>query len=239
MPSKTRLRSLALCLVALPLALSACDVGSDDAGAVGPDAGAAVPGFESAADLEATDLEPGMELYDWPTSELAPEVESSYHRMHASDANLYKLRHGCYDGGLNLRWSCQSANDGGSLNVHHKRRVGTNDTETADNNGYLWGECVSLVKAVAHSNAVTSQWRPGTGVFDGIPSGTIIATFPGGRYSGHTAVFLRYVRNSSHRVIGMRVADQNWGARKVRRHVITKGGSGVSNASNYRVVRVP
>ena len=238
MLSNTRFYSLVLSALALPLALSACDVGADPGDAVGPDAGAA--GFEPAANLEATDLEPGMEVFDWPADQMAAELESAgRHRMHASSSNLYKLRHGCYDGGLNLRWSCSSANDGGSLAVNHKRRVGTNDTETADNNGYLWGECVSLVKAVAHSNAVTSQWRPGNNVFKGIPSGTIIATFPGGRYSGHTAVFLRYVRSSSGKVIGIRVADENWGARKVRRHVISKGGSGVSNASNYRVVQAP
>jgi len=75
-------------------------------------------------------------------------------------------------------------------------------------------------------------------VFTGLRSGTAIATFPGGHYFGHAAIFLGVVRNSAGTAIGIRVADQNWGARIVKRHVIYRSGSGVADADNFHAILV-
>lgn len=179
------------------------------------------------------DLSGDMTEVDMPVS---GELFSA-HRLMATDFNLHVFRDGCYRD-HKLDWSCASNIDGSDAHFTHKREVGSNDTQTADNGGNLWGECVSLVKAATKSNVVTGDWSPGANVFDGLARGTAIATFPGGHYSGHTAILLGYVKSGGH-VIGIRVADQNWLGANVKRHIIRKGGSGVSNANNYQAVVVP
>jgi len=179
------------------------------------------------------DLTLDMEELDLPD---ATELTAG-HRILATAPNLEIFRHGCYNGVV-LDWSCGTGIDGRNAHFSHKRETGSNATEVADNFGGFWGECVSLVKAATKNNAVTSSWRRGANVFDGLAAGTAIATFPGGRYSGHTAILLSYVKSGG-KVVGMRVADQNWLAREVKRHVIRKGGSGVANANNYFAVLVP
>jgi hypothetical protein len=168
---------------------------------------------------------------------VAPNVE---HRLLATAANLHTLRFGCVGGDDDneLDWSCSDGNDGANADFTHKRKVGSNQTEVADDGDNYWGQCVSLVKAAAKSTVVTADWKPGLGVFAGLARGTAIATFPGGHYDGHTAILLGYVEQDG-KVIGMRVGDQNWGAMVVRRHVIYREGSGVLNADNYNAVLVP
>ena len=167
-----------------------------------------------------------------------PEIiASTLHRIYATDANLHKLSHGCFSGGT-FDWDCGSDLDGHHAAFTHKMRVGTNNTEVADNGGTFWGECVSLVKAATKNNTTTSGWVEGSGVFTGLRSGTAVATFSNGHYFGHTAIFLGYVKNSSGATVGIRVADQNWGARIVKRHVIYRSGSGVADADRYHAILV-
>jgi len=190
-------------------------------------------------DLTAAEEEVDLAPLDEPVDVAAAKL----HRIVATPFNLNIFRHGCYHSGL-LDWSCKSGDDGKDAHFTHKTEVGSNDVEVADNGGSFWGECVSLVKAATKSNVVTGDWRPGANVFaglpdHGLPSGTALATFPGGRYSGHTVIFLSYVRANGH-VTGMRVADQNWNGRTVKRHVIHReSGSSVANANNYFAVLVP
>jgi hypothetical protein len=179
------------------------------------------------------DITTGMDEVDMEAS----LERASGHRIVATPANLDLFKHGCYHSVV-LDWSCARGDDGRHANFTHKRETGANATEVADNFGGFWGECVSLVKAATKNNATTSTWRRGAGVFSGLASGTAIATFPGGHYSGHTAIFLSYVRSGGS-IVGIRVADQNWLAREVKRHVIRRTGSGVSDADNYFAVVVP
>jgi hypothetical protein len=84
-------------------------------------------------------------------------------------------------------------------------------TIMADYEGYYWGECVSMVKNLAHSTVVTDDWQRGRHVMNGgISSGTTIATFYWNsterryKYSGHAAIFREYT------IDGIMVWDQNW-----------------------------
>jgi len=139
-----------------------------------------------------------------------------------------------------MGWNCANNWDGAHARFTHRWEVPTNDVEVADNGGSYPGQCVSLVKAATKNNTVTADWRSGANVFDGLAPGTAIATFPGGRYYGHAAIFLAHVRNASGTIVGIRVADENWGRMVVKRHVIYKGsGSGVTNANNFHAILVP
>lgn len=180
------------------------------------------------------DLTGDMEEVELPVAE---ELARGMHRIRATDPNMTFFRRACHHGAP-LAWDCPSDIDGRHAHFSHKHETGSNDTEVADNGGTFWGECVSLVKAATKNNAVTSTWRPGANVFAGLPAGTAIATFPGGRYSGHTAILMGYVRSGGS-IIGIRVADQNWLARKVKRHIIRKTGTGVADAHDYFAVLVP
>lgn len=219
-----------LVVVSLLLA-TGCIVGEED------DVGS----LESASDDEVAlagdaDLQPGESELEG--EEALTLAAGSLHRIYATDANLHKLRNGCFGDGT-FDWDCPSNLDGHNANFVHKKRVGANSVEVADNGGTYWGECVSLVKAATKNNTVTGNWRQGSGVFSGLRSGTAIATFSGGRYVGHTAIFLSYVKNSAGATIGIRIADQNWGARIVKRHVLYKSGSGHADADAYYAVLVP
>src|SRR5215470_16352630 len=89
------------------------------------------------------DLTGDMVEVDMPA---APEQAAALHRITATDFNLHLLRAGCYHD-LKLDWACASQLDGRDAHFTHKREVGANDTEVADNFGGFWGQCVSLVKA--------------------------------------------------------------------------------------------
>ena len=73
-------------------------------------------------------------------------------------------------------------------------------TIMADYQGYWWGQCVSMVKNLAHSTVVTDNWYRGRHVTDGgVSPGTTIARFvwspTKGRYvynSGHATIFRQY-----------------------------------------------
>ena len=133
-------------------------------------------------------------------------------------------------------------------------------TIMADYGGNYWGECVSMVKNLAHNTVITDNWTRGRRVMNGgISSGTAIATFvwdsKKGRYVypssprlRHAAIFREYTYDSSHRINGMIVWDQNWYKNNkkppegiVAMHKISKTGSGisVSNANSYYVIQVP
>jgi len=125
-------------------------------------------------------------------------------------------------------------------------------TTMADYQGYWWGECVSMVKNLAHNTVTTSNWYRGGHVTDGgVSSGTTIARFAWspskGRYvydSGHAAIFRQYTYDSYGRINGMIVWDQNWYDNEndegiVAMHKISKTGSGgVSDANAYYVIQV-
>nr|HEX4315852.1 BPSL0067 family protein [Kofleriaceae bacterium] len=186
-------------------------------------------------DHDLVDGETMVEVPEQP--EPAAVTADALHRIYATDANLNIFRHGCFSD-TTFDWSCSSHLDGDHANFTHKERVDGNDVEVGDNSSLFWGECVSLVKAATKNNTTTSGWVEGAGVFTGLRSGTAIATFPGGHYDGHTAIFLGEVKNSAGAVVGMRIADQNWGARVVKRHVIYRTGSGVLNANSYHAILV-
>jgi hypothetical protein len=221
-------------LFALAATAAGCiDDGADDPGAEDTDPTVAAE-IAAAPDQDLADGETMLEVTD-ETPE--PFAESALHRIYATDADLHKFNHGCFGGGT-FDWNCSSNLDGSHADFRHKTRSGTNNTEVADNGGSYWGECVSLVKAATKNNTTTSGWVEGAGVFTGLRSGTAIATFPGGHYFGHAAIFLGVVRNSAGTAIGIRVADQNWGARIVKRHVIYRSGSGVADADNFHAILV-
>lgn len=126
-------------------------------------------------------------------------------------------------------------------------------TIMCDLKGYYWGECVSMVKNLAHSTVLTENWYRGGRVTDGgISSGTTIARFTKWnsaqkRYvynAGHAAIFREYTYDSSGRINGMMVWDQNRYTNKngqgiVAMHIIPKTGrGGVDDASSYYVVQV-
>jgi len=126
-------------------------------------------------------------------------------------------------------------------------------TIMADYGGNLWGQCVSMVKNLAHSTVATENWYRGSRVTDGgISSGATIATFAWssakGRYvyvyTGHAAIFRQYTYDSSGKINGMIVWDQNWyknekGEGIVAMHKISKTGyGGKSDANAYYVIQV-
>lgn len=70
------------------------------------------------------------------------------------------------------------------------------------------GECVTLVKKAAGITAPTKDWKKGKAVKGArLKMGTVIATFPGGKYSGHAALYLGQDAR------GIQVVDQ-WAERK-------------------------
>ena len=208
------------------------DDGSGDPGAEDTDA-TTLSEIASAGDHDVAIDETVVE----PADEQPEVIESSLHRIYATSGDLDKFLHGCFGGGT-FDWDCASNLDGHHADFTHKMRVGTNSTEVADNFGGYWGECVSLVKAATKNNTTTGGWVEGAGVFTGLRAGTAIATFPNGHYFGHTAIFLGYVKSASGATIGIRVADQNWGARVVKRHVIYRSGTGVADADHYHAILV-
>lgn len=115
-------------------------------------------------------------------------------------------------------------------------------TEVADNNGYYWGECVSLAKSLSKNNLGTNSWIKGNNVISSysVTPGTIVATFGAdGHYSGHVAIFASYLIVQG-QPIGINIWDQNYIAtHAVGKHTLMNTGSGVGDADNYYVVRVP
>jgi hypothetical protein len=126
-------------------------------------------------------------------------------------------------------------------------------TIMADYGGNLWGECVSMVKNLAHSSSGAASWYRGNRVVDGgVSPGTVVARFSWsptkGRYvyvdGNHATIFRQYIKDSSGKITGMMVWDQNWyknekGQGIVAMHIISKtGSSSVSDANTYYVVQV-
>lgn len=117
-------------------------------------------------------------------------------------------------------------------------------TTVADNNGWYWGECVSLGKALSKNNA--AGYQRGSNIMSSsmIQPGTVIATFrPDGTYdswggTGHVAIFRGYIYGGSGR-IGIQVWDQNYvSPYAVGRHNLMSSGVGVNDADNYYTVRI-
>lgn len=110
------------------------------------------------------------------------------------------------------------------------------------NAGYGY-QCVGLVKAVGiNFSGGTSTWVRGRNIVDRTPrKGYVIATFDSnGNYDfGHVAIVL--ATYDDHII----VIDQNWdgtGSNPVGQiyiHSIDFSGTGVSNATNYYIVRYP
>jgi hypothetical protein len=108
-----------------------------------------------------------------------------------------------------------------------------------------WGECVSMIKNLAHSTVATGSWSRGKRITDGgVSSGTTLATFvwssAKGRYvySGHAAIFREYTYDSYGKINGIMIWDQNWyknekGEGIVAMHKITK-----ASADAYYVIQV-
>ncbi|MFA6897545.1 MAG: BPSL0067 family protein [Patescibacteria group bacterium] len=127
-------------------------------------------------------------------------------------------------------------------------------TIMADYEGNHWGECVSMVKNLAHSTVVTGSWYRGGHVMDGgISPGTTIARFVWSseqqRYiyvsdgTCHAAIFREYTYDQNGNRNGIIVWDQNWWTNEndegiVMMHKISNAGSGLSDADNYYVIQV-
>lgn len=123
-----------------------------------------------------------------------------------------------------------------------KEVIGTG-VETADDQGYKPGECVSFVKALSHSKILTKNWIQGDHVIDtkDLAAGTVIATFnENHKYDGHAAVYIGPIKG------GFQVWDQNYvqsaknpndiGA--VGKHDITTSSRYTGKATNYYAVKV-
>ena len=125
--------------------------------------------------------------------------------------------------------------------------VSSGCTQVADNNGYYWGQCVSLCKALSKINRVTDDWIKGRKVVNGgVSQGAVIATFSansGTKFlsgSDHCAILKRYIKDSAGKITGIEVWDQNWGWKYlVKKHTISRYGSGVTDADNYYVLNIP
>ena len=114
------------------------------------------------------------------------------------------------------------------------------------------GQCVDFVKAVSNTaNIASGDWIRGNHVLSsgGIAQGTVIATFKSnGRYdswggTGHVAVFDRWhwtYSGGRWNIDGFYVWDANYVRSLLTgRHLLKQRSSGVNNANNYYVVRVP
>ena len=119
-------------------------------------------------------------------------------------------------------------------NVGGYYRIGNPSTGTA------W--CVDAVKSLSNNFRSTTYWVKGGQVTaGGVSPGVIIATFnSSGKYSGHVAVFKRYIRNSAGTITGIEVWDQNWSSPydyMFRKHVLYKTGTGLADADSYYWVK--
>ncbi len=183
-----------------------------------------------------------------PEEQLSSQEQGLQHRLTVGPENVEILRFGCYDGSSppRLSWKCPDAAntlDGSHLNTLCKRQIGSNDTELGTNAGFCDynHQCVDFVKAITRDHDPTSSWIQGDNV---IAAGTAnpgdaIATFTSGRYdSGHTGIFMSYLRNSAGTIIGFRMADMNWGTAAVTKHEFYRTGSGTSDADRYSFIRV-
>jgi len=89
--------------------------------------------------------------------------------------------------------------------------------------GQYCGECVSFYKVCSGDSRTTSQWVRGAHVKGAsLTPGTGIATFPGGKYQGHAAIYVG--QNGD----GIQVWDQ-WVGHPVSTRTIRWNGSGISN----------
>lgn len=109
-----------------------------------------------------------------------------------------------------------------------------------------WGQCVSFVKALSHSELSTYDWSSGSQVVatPDLKPGTVIATFNSkGEYANlpgesHAAVFSGFQRRNGV-ITGIIVWDQNYVQSKtVGKHVLPTSGNGENNALNYHVVEL-
>lgn len=105
------------------------------------------------------------------------------------------------------------------------------------------GWCVEAARSLANKNSVsTSRWIKGPRVTaGGVAPGTVIATFDSrNKYSGHAAILKRYLKNSTGKITGVEVWDQNWARphdHLFRKHVLSKRGTARRDADNYYTVR--
>lgn len=171
------------------------------------------------------------------------------HRLTATDANVDILRFGCYDDSSTprLKWNCSDSTnnkDGSHLVTGCQRQVGTNDTEIGTNLGYCYwgGQCVDFVKGMTHDTRQTAYWNKGDNVVasGSANPGDAVATFDSaGNYnSGHTGIFMSYLKDSAGHIVGFRMADQNWGVQAITKHEFRKGYSGHADADIYYFIRV-
>jgi hypothetical protein len=117
----------------------------------------------------------------------------------------------------------------------------TETTDPAASPG-LDGQCVSFVKALAHSTS--NHWVQGVNVVSSggsVPIGTAIATFRSdGSYDGHAAFLADYVRDKgTGTVIGLELYDENWcESWLVGAHTMKVTGSGtIGDAGAYFVAK--
>ena len=84
--------------------------------------------------------------------------------------------------------------------------------------------CTVFRQVCTGDHRPTSAWTPGTPVKGNVnlTPGTAIATFPGGKYSGHAAIYMGQDEK------GIHVQDQ-WNAHPVAPRVIRWDGQGLSN----------
>ena len=175
--------------------------------------------------------------------------------LRVTDHNLYALKYWgswtSYGSGELLRWEGYPA--ALDVNYQKQRMVGNiRATTVADNNGWYWGQCVSLVKALSKNNVATGSWIRGRQVMNNgdLTQGTVIATFRSdGSYdswggSTHVAIFDRwhwvYLGGGRWTIDGFYVWDQNYvSSYVVGKHLLKQSGYGNGDADRYYVVRVP
>lgn len=120
-------------------------------------------------------------------------------------------------------------------------RSGTDDTKVRGSDGSPYYQCVDFIHCVGgiptSAASPTSGWKQGLRVMSlsYVPTGTVVGTFSGGSYSGHTAaVYGKYPTSIA-------MWDQNFVpayAGIVSRHSLSTTGSGLSDADAYYVVEL-
>lgn len=127
-------------------------------------------------------------------------------------------------------------------------------TIMADYVGNYWGQCVSMVKNLAHNTVACDDWYRGAKVINGgISPGTPIARFKWDSteqkykyfsdYTCHAAIFWEYTYDQYGNINGTMVWDQNWDDNELEQgivmmHKISKTDEGdINNANAYYVIQ--
>lgn len=195
------------------------------------------PTAEEAMHEQGSKADPDADISSSFSSSLsAYTVASSYKLLTAASSELNIFQHAALGGTDKALLKWDGGNYGGSKLRGPKRQL-DGYTQVTDNYG---GQCVGFVRAEDVVDIAPINWHKGVQVTatNNLPAGTVIATFSGNSYYGHTAFFLGYASN------GILVMDQNWykdpkgRGGLVAKHVITNTGHGSESAPYFYAVEV-